>query len=528
MNGCLRRACLGSALGLILIAGAASGQSRTGVFDTWNSWWVHPTQGTLGIFFDGNAIRVDRDGDGFNESSYVRPAGLPDAAIGSLRLTPSRTIVYAFGGSCSSEGTLVYFYRLPGFLNTHLEQIRPALCIAKGIDRVGFYDTGRCDEPNGAGLGLDCNPPGVPPLLGVSPQRIAYFATASSAFGFENFVWVDLVSGASSSAFDYAKNLGFVHVSPSGTHAFIQHDLGNTGETDYRLVDLCPGTLGQVVNVGGFPIVDSAVVLGAEVTAAASGMVTIAVGPPGGTATTSFDFVDCLDVPGACCGALGCVFDGETATACGSFPDNFTFAGPGTTCSDCPVPPPIEACCFDSGDPICANRTHATCLAQGGNPQVGVPFCMQDTCPFADPKIAVDGPTSANVGDTVSYTLDYTNEGGLTTQDVELELALPYGTTFANASHGGVSDAGVIRWVIGDLAPGAGGSVTGSFTVGCDAANQSIDLYGYISYLFYFEGGRLSIPSSPLTLAIGSSSSGGISVAVSGTPSSSYPPSPSI
>jgi uncharacterized repeat protein (TIGR01451 family) len=519
MNGHLRRVCLASALLVLLVAGSASAQSRTGVFGAWNSWWVHPTQGTLGVFFDGGAIRIDRDGDGFAESIYVRPASLPDAAIGSLRLTPSRTVLYAFGGSCGSGGTFVYFYRVPDQFNTHFEQIRAALCIANGIDRVGFYDTGLCDEPGGPGLGLDCNPSGVP-RLGISPQRIAYFATASTVSGFENFVWVDLVSGTSSSAFDYAKDLGFVHVAPSGTHAFIQHDLGNPGETDYRLVDLCPGTLGQVINTGGFPIADSAVLLGAEVTAVASGTVSIAVGPPGGAATTSFDVVDCLDVPGACCGEFGCVFDGVTATECGSVVGNYTFAGPGTTCSACPAPPPLEACCFDTGTPICANRSNATCLAQGGNPQVGVPFCQQDTCPFADPKIAVDGPASANVGDTISYTLDYVNDGGLTTQEVEIELALPYGTTFVSASDGGVSDADVIRWVIGDLAPGASGSVSGSFTVGCGAVNQSIDLYGYLTYLYSFEGTRLSVLSNPLTLAIGSASAGPISVAVSGTPES--------
>ncbi len=523
MNASLRRVCCVSALLGSLMAGTASGQSRVGAFESWNSWWVHPTQGTLGIFFDGAAIRIDRDGDGFAESNYVRPvgsAGIPDAAIGSLRLTPSRSIVYAFGGDCSSEGTFVYFYRVPqDQLSTHLEQIRPALCIAKGIDRVGFYDTGRCDEPNGPGLGLDCTPsPGVS-LLGRSPQRIAYFATGATAFGFENIVWVDLTSGNVSSAFDYAKDLGFVQVAPSGTHAFVQHDIGNTGETDYRLVDLCPGSLGQVLNTGGFPIVNSSQLLGAEVTAVSSGTVTIEVGPSGGPATVTLDVGDCLDAPGACCGEFGCVFEGATATECGSVGGNYTFAGPGTTCSVCPVPPPLEACCFDTGDPICANRSNATCLAQGGNPQTGVPYCLPDTCPVADPTIAVDGPASAIVGDTINYSLDYANQGGLTARGVELELALPYGTTFASASHGGVSDAGVIRWVIGDLAPGASGSVSGSFTIGCDAANQSIDLYGFLSYLYAFET-RLSLPSSPLRLALGSAASGAISVAVSGTPES--------
>lgn len=87
------------------------------------------------------------------------------------------------------------------------------MCIQRGIDRLGFYDTGLCDEPNGQGLGLACDG-----RLGVSHQRIAYFATASAPFGFENFVWVDLAGGNTSfgPAFDFANGLGFVHVSPSG------------------------------------------------------------------------------------------------------------------------------------------------------------------------------------------------------------------------------------------------------------------------------------------------------------------------
>jgi uncharacterized repeat protein (TIGR01451 family) len=505
---------LTAALLFALTAGPAFAASRLGDFAPFNPWWLHPQQGTLGISFDSSAIHIDKDGDGSTESAFLRPTGptgLPDAAVTSLRLTPSRTIVYAFGGACGSDGTLVYFYRVPAF-GSRLEPIKTGLCIPHGIDREGFYDTGLCAEPNGPGLGLDCSNG----RLGVSTQRIAYFATASSTFGAENFVWVDLATGDTSTAtaFDFATGLGFVHVSPSGTQAFVQHDLSTPGDTDYRLIDLCPGSLGTVLNVGGFPIVDVSALLGASVTAASNGEVTIEVGPSVGPPTTTFQLSDCLDAKGACCNEdFGCATDQGTAEQCFG-----TFLGAGTTCSACPQPAVLEACCFETGDPICSRLANDACTEQGGTPQPGVSFCAVDTCPTPQPELAIDGPTQASVGDTITYTLDYHNAGGVTAPSVEIEVQPPYGTTFVSATAGGDFDVNVVRWVIGNVAPGASGSVSFTVTVGCLAAGNFAYVSGLISYAPPPDGGRTYYPSNNLEVTFASASSGPLTVTLASTP----------
>jgi uncharacterized repeat protein (TIGR01451 family) len=495
----------------------ATAASTTGPFERWNAWWLHPDQGTLGIFPNGSsAIQIDRDGDGTAESLFLRPTGptgIPDAAIGSLRLTPSRTIVYAFGGTCESLGTLVYFYRIPSF-GDRLEPIRTGLCIPKGILQFGFYDTGLCAEPNGPGAGLDCSD-----RLGVSTQRIAWFATNATEFGFVNFVWVDLVTGTvSGPGFDFASNLGFVQVSPSGTQAFLQHDLGLPGETDYRLIDLCPGTLGTVINQGGFPISDVNAVLEAAVTTVSGGTVTIEVtrapGSPPGPAIQPFDLSDCLDASGACCFADNC-FDTGTIDQCGGG----NFLGAGTACSACPPPPVEEACCFADGNPNCDQLTATACTEQGGSPQAGVAFCGLANCPMADPQLDLSGPTQAQVGDSVTYDFDYVNQGGVTAHNVEIEVQLPFGSTFVSATGGGDESGGLVRWVIGELAPAASGSVSVTFSLGCDVAQSTVLLQGLISQTFPpNDEGRSYNPSNQIEVEVAPVSSGPLTVSIATVP----------
>ncbi len=500
----------------MLAPSLASAASTTGAFRPWNSWWIHPEQFTLGIFYDGSAIRIDRDGDGTAESVFLRPTGstgIPDEAIGSLRLTPSRTTVYAFGGSCNNfAGTQVHFYRIPPFGN-RLDPIVTDLCIQNGIAQLGFYDTGLCNEPNGVGAGLECTD-----QLGVSPQRIAWFATNATEFGFVNFIWVDLVTGNTAGpGFDFATNLGFVQVSPSGTQAFVQHDLGNSGETDYRLIDLCPGTLGTVINQGAFPIGDVNAVLEAEVTAVAAGSVTIEVtrapGSPAGPLIPPFDLSDCLDASGACCFPSGC-FDSGTVAQCSSG----NFLGAGTACSACPPPPVEQACCFESGDPLCDSLTVAACTAQGGATQAGVSFCSFNTCPISEPVLELSGPAQAQVGDTITYSLDYANEGGVTSHEVEIEVTLPFGSTVVSATSGGDETDGVVRWLIGELVPAASGSVSVTFSLGCEVAQSIVSTQGLLSESFPPDGGRSYTVSNQIQLAVTPAASGPLTVSVATTP----------
>jgi hypothetical protein len=451
---------LACAVPLALHAAPAHAQSLPGAFAPFESWWLHPTQGTLGIFWDGSQIRIDRDGDGANESLFLRPTGstgIPDAAIGSLRLTPTRTIVYAFGGACGTGGTLVHFYRVPDTGN-RLEPIRTGLCIPRGLlSPPGFYDTGRCAFN---GIGLDCD-------LGVSPRRIAVFRTPADEFEAFNLVWVDLETGATSGPnFDFATGFGFLDVSPSGTQAFLQHDLGLPGETDYRLIDLCPGTFGTVINQGGFPIVNVNEQLSAEVAEVAGGTVNVLVRNAGGTVRDDVDFDDCLDVSGACCFDGGGCYDTGTATQCNSG----TFLGAGTACSACPTPPVEVPCCFAEAVPSCELVEEASCSAQGGTPHPETTFCAPTLCPEPAPEVTLDGPTSAAIGDTVAYQLVYENAGGVVARGVTIEIQVPYGAENVTATDGGDVQPNLVTWAIGDLAPGAGGSVGFSFRIGCDGS----------------------------------------------------------
>lgn len=486
----------------------ARAQALLGDFTGFQSWWIHPTTTSLGIFYDGSLIRIDRDGDSTNESLFLRPTGqtgIPDAAIGSLRLTPTREIVYAFGGTCNLTGTLVYFYRVPASLSENrLEPIRTGLCIPHGIVRPpGFYDTGMCAFN---GFGLECDG-----RLRKSPRRVALFVTDADEFGFLNLVWVDLSTGETSGpAFDFKDGLGFIEVSPSGTQAFLQHDLPVPGETDYRLIDLCPGpNFGVVINPGGFPIVDSNEQLHAKVTAASAGEVTVSVQNPQGVERDSANFADCLDESGACCFDFG----GCSSTKAASC--NANFLGAGSECSACPEPPVEVPCCFPEGSPTCTLLSEGVCTDQGGAPQPNANFCSFDLCPQPNPTIAIVGPTSAQIGDDVSYLFSYENEGGVVARNVEIEVPVPFGSTFVSATGNGDDATGVVRWTLGDLAPGASGSVGATFRLGCEA--EFVTVYGSISHEPPLSG-RSYASSDPIDVALAPLPSAPLAVNVSTTP----------
>ncbi len=86
----------------------------------------------------------------------------------------------------------------------------------------------------------------------------------------------------------------------------------------------------------------------------------------------------------------------------------------------------------------------------------------------AVPDLAVtktDGQINAQVGDVLTYTLSYTNEGAQVASGVVLEDRLPMGIEFISASDGGVFGGGTVAWNLGDLNPGESGTVTVSIRV---------------------------------------------------------------
>ncbi|MFZ5470318.1 MAG: Ig-like domain-containing protein, partial [Myxococcota bacterium] len=64
---------------------------------------------------------------------------------------------------------------------------------------------------------------------------------------------------------------------------------------------------------------------------------------------------------------------------------------------------------------------------------------------------------------TITFTLSYANTGPGVAENAVLEDTLPAGTTFVSATGGGTFSAGKVTWNLGNLGPGASGSV--SFTV---------------------------------------------------------------
>ena len=72
---------------------------------------------------------------------------------------------------------------------------------------------------------------------------------------------------------------------------------------------------------------------------------------------------------------------------------------------------------------------------------------------------AVD-KTEASLGDTLVYTLTYSNTGEGDATGVTISDIVPDYTTFVSASSGGTLTAGTATWTIGDLAAGASESVT--------------------------------------------------------------------
>jgi uncharacterized repeat protein (TIGR01451 family) len=69
-------------------------------------------------------------------------------------------------------------------------------------------------------------------------------------------------------------------------------------------------------------------------------------------------------------------------------------------------------------------------------------------------------PNSAQAGDNIQYTLQYSNTGNAIAQAVRLEDVLPAGTSFVSADNGGTESGGVVRWIIGDIPAGGSGSVS--------------------------------------------------------------------
>ena len=92
----------------------------------------------------------------------------------------------------------------------------------------------------------------------------------------------------------------------------------------------------------------------------------------------------------------------------------------------------------------------------------------EETPVIASPDLVVtktDGRDTAEVGETLTYTLSYTNVGNQISSGVVLTDTLPTGVEFLAASDGGRYSGSNVTWNLGQLAPGQSGSVTVSVRV---------------------------------------------------------------
>ena len=92
---------------------------------------------------------------------------------------------------------------------------------------------------------------------------------------------------------------------------------------------------------------------------------------------------------------------------------------------------------------VTANNTAQT-VTQVGAPDLG---------------IVKEGPALVNAGDTVTFTISYSNSGTLAATGVVLTDRLPSGMSYVADSGGGNHVDGLIAWDIGGLAVGAQGAV---------------------------------------------------------------------
>ncbi|WP_279248850.1 beta strand repeat-containing protein [Candidatus Marimicrobium litorale] len=79
----------------------------------------------------------------------------------------------------------------------------------------------------------------------------------------------------------------------------------------------------------------------------------------------------------------------------------------------------------------------------------------------AQPSLSITktGGNSVNAGDNLVYSISYENTGNATAQNAVVEDIIPSGLIFVSADNNGSSSAGVVSWALGNVAPGASGTL---------------------------------------------------------------------
>lgn len=433
--------------------------AQTGPFAPSQPYFTSPF-GSAGVEFQSGQIWVDVNGSGLNDAGdtfHPIPNGV-SAAGWDLRLTPSRRVLVAFtssGLNCPGTTTAIRLYQVPAANGASFTPLGSEETLTGCIQQVGFND--------------------VP----TNPARTAFFRGPADGSGGARILWWDLATGvAAFSPAPYQQGFGFVDFAPTGTMAWVQHDIdAGFGTAAYSIVELCPTTLGQASQPG---LTNQPDVLRAHVEDS-GGTPAVVARTTGGTLVASFAFEDCAlppPVTGACClpggGCLGGTTQAECETTLGG-----TWQGPATACAPSPCPPP----------------------------------------PAPQLAIEKDGPVEAERGTVVLHTLIVENTGTGAATSVVVVDSLPALVNFVFALNGGTFDPGTRRvtWNLGTLNPGGWHALMLAVRAPCSGASLVNDNYRVTAT------GVGSVTGAPVTTTLLAPNTTPLTVAITSTAQATPP-----
>ncbi|HLP83320.1 MAG TPA: hypothetical protein VK157_03135, partial [Phycisphaerales bacterium] len=368
----------------------------TGDFTAFQPHWN--VNSLAGFFFpDANTMVVDTNGDSLIDPSdpgnttYTLPQEIRSTRY-NVSLSPTREFLMVLGGdgaNCDPTRTLRTYRLTPATATMTLLHVDCLPCpIFQG---PLFYDT------TSAAPG-----PIMPP---VSPQRIMLIYTGSGPLcspsnqAQPSLRWYNLnqsgLSGMSTTSLGLSPGLGVLRVSPTGFHAWVQHDLtSNPADSDYDLIDLCPGsTFGQIISNQAGPRLDNTTNVPTPRIASADATQVV---------IEARNFDNTL------------LFQAISPNCC---------SGGGA---------PTGACCVNGG---CVQTTQAQC---SGTWSQGV-ACAAANCPppaVVQLSINMTAPATVVQREFFDYTITYSNDGGAPATGVVVRKIVPSGVTFVSATNG--------------------------------------------------------------------------------------------
>ncbi len=484
----------------VLLATAAAAQIQTGPYVQGDTWFTDPVA--------GGGVRQPLPGE-TTIDIYTRQQGWvtynlppeirPDTQAVrrwdlQYRLSPSRDALYverfninSFTTVCNNGNQLeIYMYRVSPPAGSPPESLVPytgdqAACIATPINiQPRFFD----------------------PVGGVI--RTMFVAGAPSGTGGNQPVlWADMAGDqVNLDTSTYRDGINTPTFAPSGNAALVIHGT-DTPTTRYVHADLCADPVAGAGGISNQDTGQSNVPISARVDESSGNFFTV-VNVDGTDQPGILLDVNCFLATRACCfGGGSCEertpeecenfggisLEGTCATAscvesccidgtCALITPAECSAQGGTnqmttSCDSINCPEPVQACCQLSG--TCYQTTPSSCSSFGDVPQGPGSDCSTIVCPAQVLEATKSGPATTEEADVFTYTIDYANTGDLLATGVVLSDDLDFDVSFVSASDGGEEVSfGRVEWQLGDLAPGASGSVTLTVRVGCSTTGGSV------------------------------------------------------